>query len=78
MNCEKHLCAAIIRQAAMDYVWALKRILKKPNHKSGTVMKQDCERFFTSDRFGELTNLPPDALMNRCLEIAQRKGSRIR
>lgn len=44
-----NLLAAIVRQAAIDYRRALKRLIRKPGCPEALQMVNECERFFRRD-----------------------------
>lgn len=44
-----NLLAAIVRQAAIDYRRALKRLIRKPGCPEALQMVDECERFFRRD-----------------------------
>ena len=51
-----NLLAAIVRQAAIDYRRALKRLIRKPGCPGALQMVDECERFFRRD-MGNYVNL---------------------
>ena len=60
------LCNAIIEQAAKDYRNALAKI--RVDGKPSSWVIQDCENFFHSQWFSELTNVDGDYLIRKLRE----------
>ena len=44
-----NLLVAVVRQAAIDYRMALKRLIRKPDNPEARQMVDECERFFRRD-----------------------------
>jgi hypothetical protein len=54
---------AIVEQAAHDYMAALKCLKKNRNQERGSITKQECERFFRSKWYEQLTKIPGEWLI---------------
>lgn len=65
MNPYETLANAIVKQAATDYIKALKQIKRFPNDKAARAEKQDLERFFRSDWYHTLTSVDSEYLIGR-------------
>ena len=59
------LADAIILQAVSDYRKALRALWMNPRNKEALAYKEDCESFFRSDWFKELTDLDGEMLIRR-------------
>ncbi len=68
MNPYESLANGIILQAVKDYRTALKDLKKRPTYDPAIVMKRDCERFFQSAWFAELTTVDGRMLMRKLQE----------
>jgi len=64
----EELAKAIIVQAAADYREALKILNEDPAKLKGQRLKSDCERFFRSQWFRELTEVDGEYLISRLQE----------
>lgn len=53
----ENLANSIILQAVKDYRAAEMKLKKNPKNKDAKLMVEDCERFFCSDWFGQLTSV---------------------
>lgn len=62
------LAGAIILQAVKDYRTARKKLKKYPKNKDAKLMIEDCEKFFCSDWFAELTSIDDQALLKKLQE----------
>lgn len=62
------LANAVILQAVRDYRMARKKRKTHPKNKDAKLMIEDCERFFRSDWFGELTTLDGQILLRKLQE----------
>lgn len=62
------LANAIVIQAAKDYRVALRRLRRKPNNKSALSEIVDLERFFRSEWYAALTNVPGELLIQKLKE----------
>ena len=61
----ENLAGGIILQAVKDYRRALKTLKKHPDDSITADKKNDIERFFRSEHFAVLSNLDPEALIQR-------------
>lgn len=59
---------AIVIQAAKDYRVALRRLRRNPNSKSALSEIADLERFFRSDWYAALTDVPGELLIQKLKE----------
>lgn len=66
----ENLANAIILRAVQDYRIALKKIKKHPNDVLIQARIRECERFFLSQWFIELTNLDGKMLLKKLKEEA--------
>ncbi len=57
------LANAIIEQAAKDYMAALRVLKNDPDRKTAMQKKVECEKFFKSRWFHDLTEMDPDYLI---------------
>ena len=62
------LANAIVIQAAKDYRVALRRLRRNPNNKSALSEIVDLERFFRSEWYAALTNVPGELLIKKLKE----------
>ncbi|MDB2127488.1 hypothetical protein [Enterocloster clostridioformis] len=62
------LANAIILQAVKDYRTAGKKLKRNPKNKDAKLMVEDCERFFCSDWFGQLTFVDGKMLLRKLQE----------
>ena len=62
------LANAIVIQAAKDYRVALRRLRRNPNNKSALSEIVDPERFFRSEWYAALTNVPGELLIQKLKE----------
>ena len=69
------LANAVVEQAAKDYLRALKRLKIDPRNLSGERMKKECEIFFCSDWFRELTDVDGRWLMETLGREQERNDS---
>lgn len=58
------LAVAIVEQAISDFRKSQKRLLTDPFNSSALFLLNDCERFFISQWFLELSNLDGTAVIN--------------
>ena len=68
MDPYEKLADSIVLQAVKDYRQAMKTLKKHPKNESARVMRTDCERFFRSGCFYELTEIDGKALLKRLKE----------
>lgn len=59
------LANAIVEQAVTDYRRARRKLTKDPKHETAQVTVKGIERFIRSSWYSMLTNVDPDALMDR-------------
>ena len=59
------LSNAIIIQAAKDYRKALKRLKEHPHDTDARGVKDECERFFRSYWYSQLTNVDGEILIKK-------------
>lgn len=64
----ENLANAIILQAVKDYRVARKKLKRNPKNKDAKLMVEDCERFFCSDWFGQLTSVNGKMLLKKLQE----------
>lgn len=62
------LADAIILLAANDYRAAIKKLKSNLEYRPALLLKHDCETFFRSEWFGELTSINGNILMERLRE----------
>lgn len=62
------LANAIILQAVKDYREARKKHRKRPKNEDAKLMISDCEAFFRSDWFRDLTELDGEMLLRKLQE----------
>ncbi len=62
------LANAIVISAAKDYRTALRRLRRNPKNKTALSEIADLERFFRSDWYAMLTNVPGEALIRKLKE----------
>ena len=70
MNIYEELAHAIILQAVKDYRKALRQLKRNPEYEKAIEMKEDCERFFRSESFQDLTKVDGPWLMRKLREEA--------
>ena len=66
----EELANGIILQAVKDYREALKMLKRNNRYPPARQMRDDCERFFTSEWFSALTKIDGTALMRKLNEEA--------
>jgi len=64
----ENLANAIILHAVKDYRMARKKLKRNPKNKDAKLMVEDCERFFCSDWFGQLTSVNGKMLLKKLQE----------
>ena len=62
------LANAIVSQAAKDYRTAVRQLKKLTDSQKAAAMKRECERFFHSRWYSQLTGVDPDYILNRIQE----------
>ena len=65
MTGHQALANAIVKQAAQDYLAALKTLRRHPSSKATMAEALEIERFFHSLWYGILTQVAPDYLIDR-------------
>lgn len=65
MTGHQALANAIVKQAAQDYLAALKTLRRHPDSKAAMAEAMEIEKFFHSPWYGVLTQVDPDYLMDR-------------
>ena len=70
MDGYQELANAIVAQAGMDYMLALKILRRVPDFRDAAKAKVQIERFMHSAWFGVLTKADPDYLINKMREAA--------
>ena len=64
----QNLANAIVKQAAKDWLGAIKRLKKKPGNKTAQETRDECERFFRSGWFEQLTGVDGEFLLRKLKE----------
>lgn len=64
----QNLANAIVKQAAKDWLGAMKRLKKKPGNKIAQETRDECERFFRSGWFEQLTGVDGEFLLRKLKE----------
>ncbi len=59
------LANAIVLQAVKDWRKAIKTLKKRPRYEAAKQMRDDCERFFLSDWFEELTSVDGSIILRK-------------
>ena len=59
------LANAIVLQAVKDWRKAVKTLKKRPRYEAAKQMKEDCERFFRSEWFEELTSVDGNVILRK-------------
>ena len=70
MDSYEKLANAIVLQAVKDYRTALKRVARRPKDRDGLATKNECERFFLSDWFEELTSVEGSVILRKLKQEA--------
>ena len=65
MTGHQALANAIVKQAAQDYLAALKTLRRHPDSKAAMAEAMEIEMFFHSPWYGVLTQVAPDYLIDR-------------
>lgn len=68
LNPYEQLANAIVLQAVRDYRTALKRLSKNPRSKDALAVKDECERFFRSSWYENLTSVDAEYLIRKLNE----------
>ena len=56
---------AIVLQAVRDWQSAVRKLKKRPRYAPAKQMRDECERFFRSDWFEELTGMDGSAILRK-------------
>lgn len=70
----EQLSIAVVRRAAMDYEWALRRLLRRPHDICALKMQNDCERFFQNEI--ELFTTVDGTILMKRIQDKVRKGQK--
>lgn len=62
------LANAIVAQAAKDYRAAIRQLKKHPDSQKTAALKLECERFFHSRWYSQLTGVDPNYILDRIRE----------
>ena len=68
MEPHEKLANAIVLQAVKDFRAARRKLRRKPQNEDAKRMIKDCERFFLSDWFVELTDVDGRAVLRKLYE----------
>ena len=66
----EELAGAIVMQAVKDWRRAVKTLKKKPRKESAKQMKEECERFFRSQWFEDLTDVDGSFILRKLKQEA--------
>lgn len=66
----ENLANAIVLQAVKDWRKAVKTLKKRPRYQAAKQMKDECERFFLSDWFEELTSVDGSVILRKLKQEA--------
>ena len=66
----ENLANAIVLQAVKDWRKAVKTLKKRPRYEAAKQMRDDCERFFRSDWFEELTSVDGSVILRKLKQEA--------
>ena len=61
----ENLANAVILQAVKDWRSAVRKLKKRPRYDPARQMKEECEQFFLSEWFGELTEVDGGYLLRK-------------
>ena len=67
---DEELAGAIVMQAVKDWRRAVKTLKKKPRKESAKQMKEECERFFRSQWFEDLTDVDGSFILRKLKQEA--------
>lgn len=65
MNPYETLRNAIVLQAVKDWRSAVRKLQKRPRYEPAKQMRDDCERFFCSGWFEELTGMDGSTILRK-------------
>lgn len=66
------LANAIVLQAVKDYRDALFKLSLHPNSRDSKIKKEECERFFRSGWYHQLTSVDPEYLLRKLQQEVRR------
>ena len=61
----ENLANAIVLQAVKDWRSAVRTLKKRPRYDPAKQMREECERFFLSDWFEELTSVDGSVILRK-------------
>ncbi len=64
------LANAIVLQAVKDWRKAVKTLKKRPRYEAAKQMRDECERFFRSEWFEELTSVDGSVILRKLKQEA--------
>ena len=64
-DCYQALAQAIIMQAVKDWRDAMKKLRKRPKYEPAIQVKKECERFFLSEWFYELSGVDGSVILKK-------------
>ena len=66
----ENLANAIVLQAVKDWRKAVKTLKKRPRYETTKQMRDECERFFRSEWFEELTSVDGSVILRKLKQEA--------
>ena len=66
----EELAGAIVMQAVKDWRKAVKTLKKRPRYEAAKQMRDECERFFRSEWFEELTSVDGSVILRKLKQEA--------
>ena len=66
----ENLANAIVLQAVKDWRSAVRTLKKRPRYDPAKQMKEECERFFRSDWFEQLTGVDGSVILRKLKQEA--------
>ncbi len=66
----EELANAIVMQAVKDWRKAVKTLKKRPRYEAAKQMRDECERFFRSEWFEELTSVDGSVILRKLKQEA--------
>ncbi len=67
----ENLANAVILQAVKDWRWAVKVLKKRSRYLPAREMREDCEKFFRSEWFGQLTGIDGSFILQKLKQEAE-------
>lgn len=61
----ENLANAIVLQAVKDWRMAVRTLKKRPRYEAAKQMRDECERFFRSEWFEELTDVDGSVILRK-------------